>query len=244
MKRSRRLLAVDVGNSNIVIGLFEGKRLRWQRRFETSRVGAIHEWSPKNPDSIIISSVVPRLDRPLRNFLRKRFGREPLFVSAKMKLPLRFRKHPAQLGADRIVDMVAVYQKWKQAVLVIDFGTATTFDVVSADGDYVGGNIVPGLGIINAALHEKTAKLPQVRVSKPRRVIGRTTREQIAAGVYYGYLSLVEGMVHRIQKEYGKKFLVVATGGFARLIAKDCPVIHQVDPTLTLEGLRLIAQLQ
>ncbi len=244
----KRVLAIDIGNSNIVLGLFEGEKIKWVKRVVTDRgLRFLKNIRLKSVDGIAVASVVPALDSPLKRLLKKKFGLKTLFVSSRIRLPIRLKvKRPSQVGADRIANAVAAYKIppgppfSKGGVIVIDFGTATTFDVISEKGDYLGGPIAPGIGIANAALHEKTAKLPLVRITRPPRVIGRETRECIQAGVLYGYAGLVEGLIARIRKEYGKKMRVIATGGLAPLIVCECCSIQDVDSFLTLRGLKFI----
>ena len=238
------ILAVDVGNTNTVVGLFDGKKLIKQWRMGSS-VRAFSQIISKIPQSIkgvIVSSVVPRLDQPFRTLAKKKFGVTALFVSPHLKMPIRIKvKNPRQVGTDRIVNAVAAWTRWKQDLIVVDFGTATTFDVVTQKGNYLGGVITPGLGIINQALPEKTAKLPLVPLKRPQKTIGRSTIEAIQSGVFLGYASLVDGMIQRIKKEFGSKMKVVATGGLAVLMACECQLIDQVDPDLTLKGLQVLS---
>jgi type III pantothenate kinase len=238
----KSLLAIDIGNSNIVVGLFRGKQLRWVKRFETAKgLVRFRKMALKSVDGIIVASVVPSLNAPLKKILKRRFKKAPIFIPSKTKLPIRLRvREPRQVGADRMANVVAAWVQFKKDCLVIDFGTATTFDVVSKGGDYLGGPIVPGVRMINEALHEKTAKLPLFRIARPKKVIGKTTRDCIQGGVFYGYLSLVEGLIKKIQKEYGKKLFVVATGGLAPLFVKGMRSVHRRDPCLTLRGLQHI----
>lgn len=241
-----RLLAVDIGNTNTVAGLFEGKRLKKQWRMKSTPEDCFRIFSriPKTPrpvEGMIVSSVVPRLDKLLCSIAKNRFNVRAVFVKPEMKMPIRVRtKNQKEVGADRIVNAVAAWTRWKTDLVIVDFGTATTFDVVTKKGDYIGGIIAPGLRIANQALAEKTAKLPLVPLKRPKKVIGKTTTEAIQSGVFLGYASLVEGMIGRIQKEYGKKMKVVATGGLAQVISGECPSIDIVDSDLTLKGLFLL----
>ena len=238
------LLVVDVGNTNTVIGLFEGKKLKNQWRLESSPKDYFRVFSKiqRPVNGIVVSSVVPRLDQLLRSIAQKRFGARTLFVTPGLKMPIRIRmKNKKEVGADRIVNVVAAWTRWKTDLIVVDFGTATTFDVVTKKGDYIGGVIAPGLGIANQALAEKTAKLPLAPLTRPKKVIGKTTIKALQSGVFLGYASLVEGMIERIRKEYGKRIKVVATGGLVRLISKECPSIDEVDQDLTLKGLSLLS---
>ncbi len=245
-----RIFVVDIGNSNAVLGLFEGNRLRWHRRFGTAKIlSLVKKIRLKRVNGVAVASVVPSLDRPLKKILKKKFGVTPLFVSSKIKLPIRLKvKKPSQVGADRIANASAVFRPTlkkggRGGFIIVDFGTATTFDLISGKGEYLGGPIAPGIGIANAALHEKTAKLPLVKIGRPRRVIGKETRECIQSGVLYGYAGLVEGLIARIKKEYGRPIRVIATGGLAPLILPHCCSIRGADPFLTLEGLKIIYKL-
>lgn len=235
-----KILCVDVGNTNIVLGLFHGKRLEWAKRFETQEgIRLLKKFLLKSVDGIAVASVVPSLDLALKNLLKKKFGVNPLFVTSRIRLPIKLKvKRPSQVGADRIANAVAA--GGRGGIIVVDFGTATTFDVISAKGEYLGGPIAPGIGIANAALHEKTAKLPLVKIARPKRVIGKETAECIQAGVLFGYAGLVEGLIARIRKEYGDRMKVIATGGLAPLVARECCSIQKVDSFLTLKGLKSI----
>jgi type III pantothenate kinase len=246
------LLVIDVGNSNTVLGLFRGRKLSKTYRVEShpESLDRLLKKLPRDIDGAIVSSVVPGLNRRLAQRIRKRFLKRPLFVGRRLKMPIRIRvKNPGEVGADRIVNATAAYLKYnvgahrRAPLLIIDFGTATTFDLVTAKGEYIGGAISPGIGIANEALYEKCAKLPKVALRRPRHTVGRTTVDAIRAGVYFGYAGLVDGTVERIQKETGKKMRVIATGGLAPLIAPATKTIQRVDRNLTLEGLRLLYEL-
>ncbi len=241
------LLVIDIGNTNSVIGLFDGKHLKKSWRIESSRP-AFLRWArraPKVLDHVIVSSVVPPLNKTIRTIWLK-----SSFVGPNMKMPIRIRvKNPTEVGPDRIVNAVGVYCKWnvgaRRAVplLVIDFGTATTFDVVTAIGDFIGGAITPGIGIANEALAERCAKLPRVPLGRPQRTVGQSTAEAIQSGVFFGYASLVEGMIQRFKKECGSNLKVIATGGLARLVSHETKGIEHVDPLLTLRGLNLLYEM-
>ena len=190
---------------------------------------------------IVISSVVPPLDSTLRQVCEKYFGTTPLFIEPGVKtgMPVHY-DNPAEVGADRIVNSVAAFEKYGGPCVVVDFGTATTFDCVSSKGEYLGGVISPGIGISADALFERTARLPRVDIRKPASVIGSTTVGSLQSGLYYGYLGLVDGILALLLSELGKGTVVVATGGLASLIGAGSKYIKHVDDLLTLEGLRII----
>lgn len=251
---AERLLIMDVGNTQTVVALFDGPDILQSWRLTTARHRTRDEWgallqslfhfSSLPMDEICgvaISSVVPPADRPIREMVHRYFGLEPFTVGPGIRtgVPILY-DHPSEVGADRIVNAVAVAHKYGTPAIVVDFGTATTFDVLNGDGAYVGGAIAPGLGISAEALFEHAAKLPKVDIQKPARVVGRTTVASMQSGLYYGYAALVEGLVLRIREEYGPVDLVPATGGLAPVIARDCPSITHVDENLTLEGLRIL----
>ena len=247
------LLAVDVGNTNTVLGLYEGDRLLHHWRLTTRRDATADEIAlsvegllassktKARPHDVIVANVVPSLRFPMRQAFRHVFGREPLFVEPGVKtgLPILYEV-PQEVGADRIVNAVAAYAKVGGPCVVVDFGTATTFDVVTAKGEYAGGVIVPGISISAEALFEKAARLWRVEIKRPEKVIGKTTAGSIQSGLYFGYLSLVDGVIDRIAREMGAKPRVIATGGLAELFGGGSERIEEVDPLLTLEGLRLI----
>jgi type III pantothenate kinase len=251
--KAGRLLAVDVGNTNTVLGLYEGDRLlrHWRltsRRDATSdeialSVDGLLRSLPEGmpPGDVIVASVVPSLRFPMRQAFRQLFEREAIFVEPGIKtgMPILYES-PQEVGADRIVNAVAAYARLGGPCIVVDFGTATTFDVVTAKGEYAGGVIVPGISISAEALFEKAARLWRVEIRRPERVVGKTTSASIQSGLYFGYLSLVDGVIDRIVRETGGKPRVIATGGLAELFAGASERIEEVDPLLTLTGLRLI----
>ena len=247
------LLAVDVGNTNTVLGLYEGAALERSWRLTTRRDATSDEIAlsvrgllaeagraAARPE-VIVASVVPSLRFPLRQAFRQLFGAEPLFVEPGVKtgMPILYDV-PQEVGADRIVNAVAAHTQFGGPCIVVDFGTATTFDVVTARGEYLGGVIVPGISISAEALFEKAARLWRVEIRKPERVIGKSTAASVQSGLYFGYLSLVDGVIARIEKELGARARVIATGGLAELFGGGSERIEQIDPLLTLTGLRLI----
>jgi len=248
------LLTIDVGNTNTVLGVFEGAALRVHWRLTTRREQTADEYgilvrnlfagselAPSGIDGVALSSVVPPLTPVLVTLAKQYLGQEPLVVEPGVRtgMPILYEP-PGDVGADRIVNGVAAFAAHGGPVIVVDFGTATTFDVVTRKGEYVGGVICPGIGISADALFQRAARLPRVDVRNPGRVIGRSTVGSIQSGIYYGYAAMVEGIIARIRGELGEPAKVVATGGLAETLAGDIPSVHAVDPVLTLTGLRLI----
>ncbi len=254
------LLAIDVGNTNIVVGVFDGDRLTQSWRLATMRertadeigilVTRLFERTGLDfaaIDGIILSSVVPPLTRPMEEMAERYFGRAPITVdpATNTGMPVRYTP-PTDVGADRVVNGVAAYEAFGRAtripVIVVDFGTATTFDAISGDGEYLGGIICPGIGISADALFQRAARLPRVDVRKPPSVIGQTTVTSMQSGLFFGYVSMVDGIVTRMRAELaaGDRALCVATGGMADVLAADTTTIQRVEPDLTLQGLRLI----
>ena len=248
------LLAVDIGNSNTVLGVYQGPTLltHWRLLTETERtadeygvlisqLASSENIGKVDIDAIIVSCVVPPMVGVLEELGAKFFGVKPLFVGPGLKtgMPVLYDS-PQAVGADRIANSVAAFERIGGACVVIDFGTATTFDCVSEKGEYLGGLIAPGLIISLEALFQRASKLPRVEVLRPSTVVGKTTVHSIQSGIYFGYVGLVDGIVQRIEKENRTKARVIATGGLASLIAHESSVIEEVDEFLTLEGLRLI----
>ncbi|OGP16827.1 MAG: pantothenate kinase [Deltaproteobacteria bacterium RIFCSPLOWO2_12_FULL_50_11] len=252
------LLAIDVGNTHTVLGLYEGKVLKYHWRIETHKEKTADELgilildlfrlsqdgnvslSP-SIQGIIISNVVPPMQHALMRMSERYFNQTPLFVVPGIKTKMKIKYYKMEeVGADRIVNAVGAYYKYKKPLIVVDFGTATTFDYVTAKGEYIGGLITPGIVISNEALSERASRLPRVEIIKPRRLIGRSTVESIQSGVFYGYVGLVDGIVNRMKKEVKNRPLVIGTGGLANLVASESKTIQKVDPLLTLEGLRLL----
>jgi len=248
------LLAFDVGNTNIVLGVFQGKDLLVHWRLSTRREGTVDEYvvlvmnlfrqadlSPGQIRAAILSSVVPPLTATLEEMIRQCFHVAPLLVEPGIRtgMPILY-DNPKEVGADRIVNAVAAFEKYGGPAIVVDFGTATTFDVISARGEYIGGAIAPGIGISAEALFQRAAKLPRIDIVKPKAVIGKNTVGSMQAGIFYGYLSLVDGIVERMKAELGDEAVVVATGGLAHLILAESRTVDHLDPLLTLTGLRII----
>ncbi len=262
------LFVLDVGNTNTVLGVFAGAdhpggqsdetrhydRLLANWRVATSRTSTVDEYGvlfrnlfsmaeleSKGIHGIVISSVVPPLDPVLRQVCERYFGLRPLFIEPGVKtgMPVQY-DNPAEVGADRIVNAVAAFEKYGGPCVIVDFGTATTFDCVSAKGEYLGGVICPGIGISADALFERTARLPRVEIRKPTRVIGTNTVGSLQSGLYYGYLGLVDGILELLLAELGADTRVVATGGLGPMIGTGSKYIKNVDDFLTLEGLRII----
>ena len=248
------LLAIDIGNTNITLGLYEGKELgpRWRLatafdhmpdEYGLQLLGLLEHvgYTIDDVDGICLASVVPPITSKIIEACQRYLHREPLVVDAGVKTGVRVRyEDPRAVGADRIVDAVAVVRLYGGPACVVDFGTATTFDAISASGDYLGGAIAPGIGIAADALYQRTAKLPRVDIQKPPSVIGRNTVHSMQSGLLYGYVGLVEGMVTRFRQVLGPDMKVIATGGLADIVAHETAVIQVVAPWLTLDGLQMI----
>lgn len=246
------LLAVDVGNTNTGLGLFEEKNLRADWRLPTRRdatadeigiqVKGLLDSAGEKVSRAIVATVVPSLNFPWKSALRRYLGVEPIFVEPGIRtgVPVLY-DNPQEVGADRIVNAAAAVEKYGAPVIVVDFGTATTFDVINAAGEYAGGVIVPGVNVSAEALFSRAARLWRVEIRKPPAVIGRNTAASVQSGLFFGYLSLVDGLIERIEGEMsGPAPRVIATGGLAELIGRASVKIQEIDPHLTLEGLRLL----
>lgn len=252
---TERLLALDVGNTNTVVGLFEDEQLKSNWRLTSKRDNTADEiglwlrqllgWGGVDAadlTAVVVGSVVPPMDPRLKDCIPRFLGHQPFFVEPGIRtgMPLRVEA-PQELGADRLCDAVAGYELFGGPCVVLDFGTALTWEVVSADGEYLGGAIAPGPGVTADALASRTAKLPMVAMAPPPRVVGKATVDSIQSGLFYGYLGAVEGVTRRILDEVGAA-TVVATGGLASAFADHTDLIHHVDPDLTLKGLRILWQ--
>jgi type III pantothenate kinase len=251
------LLAVDIGNTSITLGVFDGEKLRATWHMATG----VHRMSDEYASlllsllrnqgidkadikAVALCSVVPPLISTFEELLKRYFNIEPLVVGTGVKTGVSIRMdNPREVGADRIADAAAAHHLYGGPVIVIDLGTATTFGIISKEGDYIGGIIATGIATAAEALFTRTAQLPRVELAPPKHVIGSNTVAAMQSGIIYGYASLVEGMLERIQKELGVKAKVVATGGYSGLIARETGVIDVVNPDLTLIGLRLIYEM-
>lgn len=248
------LLAIDIGNTNIVSGVFEGQTLKGHWRLATDPSQTSDEYGmlflnllhsagieADRVTDVILSSVVPSLTGTLEQTSETYFHRLPLVVSAELETGLTLGySHPGEIGSDRLVNAAAAYARYRSALIIVDFGTATTFCAISPSGEYLGGAIAPGLGISAEALFSKTAKLPKVDLVRPKTAIGRDTGSSMQAGLIFGYVGLVDELVTRIQSELGHQAKVIATGGLASLIAPESRTVQEVRPFLTLEGLELL----
>ena len=251
------LLAIDVGNTNTVIGLYDGDELVHDWRIRTGADYTVDEYgmlilslyktahvgmeTVKSLTGIIISCVAPPMLNILEPLCQKYFKLKPLIVGPGIKtgIPIHY-DNPREIGADRIVNAVAAREKYGNNVIVVDFGTATTFDYVSEIGEYMGGCIAPGIVVSSEALFERASKLPRVEFSKPKSVIGKDTVSSMQAGIMYGYAGIVDGIVDRMKAEVKTNPTVIATGGLAKVIAPETRTIDKVDEMLTLDGLRII----
>lgn len=248
------LLAVDVGNTNIVLGVFNEEHLAASWRVSTNRRQTGDEYgvlfrslisqsgiNDTRISGMIVSSVVPPLMTPLAEAGRRYFGLEPLFVGPGVKTGLNIlTENPREVGADRIVNAVAGIALYGTPLIIVDFGTATTFDAISERGEYLGGAIAPGIHISTEALFQHAAKLQRVDLVKPKRVIGRDTVSSMQSGIIYGFVGQVDGVVKRMAREFVQKPKIIATGGLAHLIAGESETLETVNPLLTLEGLKII----
>lgn len=248
------LLAIDVGNTNTVLGVYDGQKLIAHWRVETNarrtydehgiqvlQLFAFSKIDASSVNAVAVSSVVPPLQFNLEKMSQRYFNQRPMFVGPGVKtgMPILY-DNPREVGADRIVNAVAAFEKHRQGLVVVDFGTATTFDAVTPKGEYLGGAICPGITIAMDALFTHASKLPRVEFARPPSVVGKNTVHSMQSGLVFGYVGLVDGICARMQEELGFPVKVVATGGLAPLISKESKLISEVDEFLTLEGLRLI----
>lgn len=248
------ILVMDVGNTNISIGIYQEEHLKQHWRLKTDTLKTEDEYamqlsalfthtglSFKDIQGIIISSVVPPIMFSLEMMCRKYFSIEPIVVGPGVKTGLNIKcENPREIGADRIVNAVAAIQEYGSPLIVVDFGTATTYCYIDESGDYMGGAIAPGISISMEALFTKASKLPRIEIARPQSVIGKNTVSSMQVGIVYGYVGQVEGIVQRMRQQSKEDALVVATGGLANMIAKESNIIDVVDPFLTLKGLYLI----
>lgn len=251
------ILVFDVGNTNIVVGVFEGDHLltHWRLRTDNMRTsdeyGMIlkalfehHRLHLEQIKAVVVSSVVPSLNMELEWMSERYFHCRPLVVGPGVKTGLAIKyENPREVGADRVVNAVAAYHKYGGPLIIVDFGTATTFCVVNEKGEYLGGAIAPGIRISTEALVARAAKLPRVELVKPKHIVGRNTVASMQSGVIYGFVGQVEGIINRMKREIEGEPKVVATGGLAATIAKETDVIDEVDDYLTLDGLRMIYEI-
>ena len=251
------LLTIDIGNTNITLGLYKGETLGPRWRLATNHdkmpdeyglqlVGLLSHAGRKPGDltGVCLASVVPPLTGKVVQACRQYLSLDPLVVDAGVRTGVRVRyEDPRSVGADRIADAVAVQKLYSLPACVVDFGTATTFDAISREGDYLGGAIAPGIGIASEALFTRTAKLPRVDLQRPPAAIGRNTVHAMQSGLLFGYVALVEGMVARFRDELGPDMRIIATGGLAEIISSETDAIQHVAPWLTLDGLRIIWEL-
>jgi type III pantothenate kinase len=251
------LLCVDIGNTNIVLGVYRGEELvnHWRvttvhdRMSDEYAMLLLQLFSHSGHDlatlqGVAISSVVPPLTGTFTELSKIYLRLSPLVVDAGVRTGVRIRyDNPHEVGADRVVNAAAAYRLYGGPACIVDFGTATTFDAISTEGDYLGGAIAPGIHISAEALFTRTAKLPRIDLTRPPRAIGSNTVQSMQSGILFGYVSLVEGMVARFRAELGPKMHVIGTGGLAEVIARETTVIEVVDPWLTLKGLRMIYEM-
>lgn len=244
------LLAIDTGNTNTVFAVFKGDKLieNWRLQTENARsadeyavflqqVFALGNLELSDITDVIVGSVVPETEFHIKRLCKKYLKIEPVFVT-KDNVPIGIdSERPEDVGADRLINAVAVCVYHQSPAIVLDFGTATTFDVINADGNYAGGVIAPGVNLSINALHQAASKLPRISVQKPKSVIGKSTRHAMHSGIFWGYVSMIEGVIKRIKDEIGEDVYVIATGGLAPLFAESIDAIQAVDEELTLKGL-------
>jgi type III pantothenate kinase len=248
------LLAADIGNTTIALGIFEEKTLRREWSVRSEREKTADEYSimllellrsaaidPAAVGGVIIASVVPPLTPAFQTLSQRLFGVKALIVGPGLRtgMPILY-ENPGEVGADRVVASIAAFEKYGGPCVVVDFGTATTFDAVTAKGEYLGGSIAPGIQISAEALYLRTAKLPRIEVAKPKKAIGKTTVTSMQSGIYFGYIGLVNSIITEITKELGAEPKIIVTGGFAAQLGQEIRVPHHHEPHLVLEGLRIV----
>jgi type III pantothenate kinase len=250
------LLVVDAGNTNVVVAVHDGTSWRGNWRIATEPQRTSDEYAVwlltllghsglkrSDIDVAVIGTVVPAALYHLRRLCRDWFDVEPLIARSSLDWGFEIRMdNPEEVGADRLLNALAAHRRYQGPLVVIDFGTATTFDVVDKDGAYLGGVIAPGINLSIEALHRAAARLPRIGIGRPQSVIGRSTVPAMQSGIFWGYVGMIEGLVARIQGEFGGKLKVIATGGLAPLLAEGTTVIERIDPDLTLDGLRMLAE--
>lgn len=250
------LLVIDAGNTNVVVAMHDGSgyRGRWRIATETQRTSDEYAaWllglmrhsglAPEDVTAAVLATVVPAALYDLRRLCRDWFAVEPLVAHSGLDWGIRVEvDRPEEVGADRLLNAMAAHRRYGGPLVVIDFGTATTFDVVSGEGNYVGGVIAPGINLSIEALHRAAARLPRIGIGRPQAVIGRHTVAAMQSGVFWGYVAMIEGLVARIQSEAGKPLKVIGTGGLAPLLAEGTAVLGRIDADLTLDGLRMLAE--
>ncbi len=250
------LLVVDAGNTNIVFAVHDGSGWRGSWRIATEAQRTSDEYAVwlltllghsgltrEAVDQAVIGTVVPAALYHLRRLCRDWFDVEPLVARSNLDWGFEIRMdNPDEVGADRLLNALAAHRRYQGPLVVIDFGTATTFDVVAEDGAYIGGIIAPGINLSIEALHRAAARLPRIGIGRPHSVIGRSTVPAMQSGIYWGYVGMIEGLVARIQAEFGSPLKVIATGGLAPLLAEGTAVIERIDPDITLDGLRMLAE--
>ncbi|HEX7055848.1 MAG TPA: type III pantothenate kinase [Bacilli bacterium] len=248
------ILAIDIGNTNIVLGLYEEKKLLHHWRIGTNRAATVDEYgmllrnlfqhagiAMEQIVGVVVSSVVPPIMNTMEALCKEYLHKEPLVVGPGMKTGLNIRyENPREVGADRIVNAVAAIELYGAPIIVVDFGTATTFDYIDEKSSYLGGAIAPGIGISTEALYQRASKLPRIELVKPASTVGRNTVASMQAGIVFGFAGQVDGIVTRMRDEFSHQAKVVATGGFAELIAAHARTIEIVNPFLTLQGLQII----
>ncbi|MDH5364629.1 MAG: type III pantothenate kinase [Dehalococcoidia bacterium] len=251
------LLAIDIGNTAIIVGIFDDDKLKATWRLATGIHRLPDEYAAllltllqrqRLPSSKItgaaLCSVVPPLVSVFQEICQRYFSTSPLIVEAGIKTGVRICvDNPRELGPDRVVNAVAAHHLYGEPVIVLDLGTATTFDVISKEGDYLGGAIAPGIGIASEALFTRTAMLPRIKLTRPKQAIGKNTISAMQSGIIFGYIGLIESMIQRIEQELGSKAKVVATGGYAYPLAKEIPAVEIINPDLPLIGLRLVYEM-